>query len=286
MEAAVVSAALKMLGPKIFAFVQGKYELGRDLERDIQYIRKELDMIAAAIEDHERRSWAGDGRVSDELQRIWIQGVRELAYSIEDGIDRYLHDVALGRDPGGGVAAASIRQKGRQLKKISIRNKFAAEIRELKKKSEQISKLRMLYTAGGGQPSASGSSSGVSAAAAASSFLASHTQTPAADLVGMDAPRDEILELMREDEGRPKQLKVISVVGFGGLGKTALARQVYDSVAVGEQYSPRIWVRASDKDAGDVLKEILQKVQVGGGVQGHEEEGSRDVLVERLRFQR
>lgn len=279
METAVVSAVLKTLGPKIFAFVQGNYELQRDLERDIQYIRKELDMIAAAIEDHERRSWGGDGGISDDVQRIWIERVRELAYSIEDGIDRYLHEGALGREPGG---SSSLRQKGHLLKKISIRAKFAAEIRELKRKSEEISKLRILYTSGG-QPSASGSSgSGVSAAA--SSFVASQTHTPAADLVGMDAPRDEILELMREDEGRPKQLKVISIVGFGGLGKTALARQVYDSVAVGEQYSPRIWVRASDKDAGDVLKEILQLVQVGG-VQGHEE-GSRDVLVERLRFKR
>ncbi|CAL4962580.1 unnamed protein product [Urochloa decumbens] len=263
METALVCAVLRTLAPKIFAFLQGNHELRRDLEREIQYIRKELGMIAAAIEDHDRRSWS-EGRASD-VQRIWIQDVRELAYSIEDSIDRFLHRVT--RDPG----ASSLRQKGQKLKTMSIRAKFAAEIQELRRKSEAASKLRQLYT--GGQSSTPGPS--------ASTFVASSTQTPAADLVGMDAPRDEVLELMREDEGRPRRLKVISIVGFGGLGKTVLARQVYDSVPVGD-YNPRVWVRASEKGAGDVLEEILRQVQAG--MQVHD--CSCDDLVECLKFKR
>ncbi|CAO1948322.1 unnamed protein product [Urochloa humidicola] len=158
---------------------------------------------------------------------------------------------------------------------MSVRAKFAAEIQELRRKSEAASKLRELYTSAGHLQSSTPGPS-------ASAFVAStSTQTPAADLVGMDAPRDEVLELMREDEGHPKRLKVISIVGFGGLGKTVLARQVYDSVAVGD-YNPRVWVRASDKGAGDVLDEILRQVQVG--MQVHD--GSCDELVECLKFKR
>ncbi|CAO2179162.1 unnamed protein product [Urochloa humidicola] len=266
METALVCAVLKTLAPKIFAFLQGNHELRRDLEKEIQYIRKELSMIAAAIEDHDRRSWS-DGRASD-VQRIWIQGVRDLAYGIEDSIDRFLHRVT--RDPG----ASSLRQKGQKLKTMSVRAKFAAEIQELRRKSEAASKLRELYTSGGHLQSSTPGPS-------ASAFVAStSTQTPAADLVGMDAPRDEVLELMREDEGHPKRLKVISIVGFGGLGKTVLARQVYDSVAVGD-YNPRVWVRASDKGAGDVLEEILRQVQI---MQVHD--ASCDDLVECLKFKR
>ncbi|CAL4975219.1 unnamed protein product [Urochloa decumbens] len=153
-------------------------------------------MIAAAIEDHDRRSWS-EGRASD-VQRIWIQDVRELAYSIEDSIDRFLHRVT--RDPG----ASSLRQKGQKLKTMSIRAKFAAEIQELRRKSEAASKLRQLYT--GGQSSTPGPS--------ASTFVASSTQTPAADLVGMDAPRDEA-RLFLPDKCTTVSPSATTIHGFG-----------------------------------------------------------------------
>lgn len=271
METALVCAVLKTLAPKIFAFLQGNHELRRNLEHEIHYIRRELIMIAAAIEDHGRRSWSAEGRSISDVQRIWIQGVRELAYGIEDSIDRFLHRVAREQPD----ASSVVRKKGHQLKTMPIRTKFAAEIWELRRKSEEVCKLREVYTSGGG------GTSGPSAC----TLVASTTQIvpAAADLVGMDVPRDEILELMREDHGQPRRLKVISIVGFGGLGKTVLARQVYDSAAVGEQYDPRVWVRASEKGAGDVLKEILQRVQAG--MQVHHD-GSCDDLVECLKFKR
>uniref|UniRef100_A0A0D3HS98 NB-ARC domain-containing protein n=1 Tax=Oryza barthii TaxID=65489 RepID=A0A0D3HS98_9ORYZ len=46
-----------------------------------------------------------------------------------------------------------------------------------------------------------------------------------ADLVGIDIPRDEVVKLLMGDD--EQQLKVASIVGFGGLGKTTLANEVY-----------------------------------------------------------
>ncbi|KAJ1274605.1 hypothetical protein BS78_05G074300 [Paspalum vaginatum] len=49
------------------------------------------------------------------------------------------------------------------------------------------------------------------------------------DLVGIDAPLNELLEHLAEPKvGQPKQLNVISIVGFCGLGKTVLAQELYD----------------------------------------------------------
>lgn len=236
MEAAVVISVLKTLAPKIFTFLQETYSLQRDLKPDIQYILDELKMITAAIKDHHRRSWRwSDG--TNEAEKLWIPSARDLVYSMQDCMDSFLP-----------------RVKGGGLKAILAQQKFANKIRKLRKKSEEVSRLREKYTSGG-QASTSGASPPTSEVP--------EPHTPAADLVGIDVPRDELLELMREDEGKPKQLKVISIVGLGGLGKTVLARQVYDSVTVGEEYEPRVWVRASEKDAGDVLSEILRQVQVG-----------------------
>ena len=47
-------------------------------------------------------------------------------------------------------------------------------------------------------------------------------------LVAIDAPREEITKLLIEEDGSLSgQLKVVSIVGFGGLGKATFANQVH-----------------------------------------------------------
>ncbi|KAK3126320.1 hypothetical protein QOZ80_7AG0554840 [Eleusine coracana subsp. coracana] len=262
MEATVVSAILRTLLPKIFLLLQENHRLQRNLDHDIQYIRGELRLIAAAIEDHDQHSLTSNG--AGEVQRLWIEAVRELAYSIEDSIDRFLHRVT------GRPDASSLRRIGHRLQTRATRISFAAEIRELRRMSEEISKLRSKYLSAG-----SSSNPSVASPAVNNSPASFDSDTPLADLVGMEGPLSDLLDLIREaDEGQPGKLKVISIVGFGGLGKTVLARNAYNRVAVGELYEPRIWVRASEKDARCVLKEILKQVE--SGMQDHDYDDTSD----------
>nr|CAB3491366.1 unnamed protein product [Digitaria exilis] len=60
-------------------------------------------------------------------------------------------------------------------------------------------------------------------------------------------------------EGQPKQLKVISIVGFCGLGKTVLARELYNS-DVGKQFEERAWVCGAHGDPGKLLSETADLV--------------------------
>uniref|UniRef100_A0A8R7UB30 NB-ARC domain-containing protein n=1 Tax=Triticum urartu TaxID=4572 RepID=A0A8R7UB30_TRIUA len=75
-------------------------------------------------------------------------------------------------------------------------------------------------------------------------------------------------------QGQPKELKVISIVGLGRIGKTLLASHLYDSPAVVGEYEARAWVRAAEKGVRDVLREILRQLGMqstitsGGGSVG------------------
>ncbi|KAJ1266810.1 hypothetical protein BS78_07G007000 [Paspalum vaginatum] len=75
----------------------------------------------------------------------------------------------------------------------------------------------------------------------------------ASSLVGIDGPKRELTKLVMDEEGR---LKVMSIVGFGGLGKTTLASQVYRQV--GGQFSCKAFVSVSQKpDMVRLLTSVL-----------------------------
>nr|XP_025877459.1 disease resistance protein RGA4 [Oryza sativa Japonica Group] len=249
METAVLSTLLNMLGPKLYTFLQENHELRRNLEHDIRYIRNELRMIGAVIDEHER----GQMNHGGPLQGAWIHGARELAYDMEDCIDRFMHRMT----------------SGHRLATMAVRTKFATVIQKLRKKSEDLSKLRANYTtAGNGNGDCQASTSGTM-----SSFETTHIPTADTVPVGMDGPRDEILELIMETQSQPNQLKVISLVGFGGLGKTLLAKQIYENTTICTQFEPQAWVSAAGKSARDVLKEIL--CQLGFQSQAQEDDVSK-----------
>lgn len=135
---------------------------------------------------------------------------------------------------------------------MKSRQMLATELQLLKKITEEAHLRKERYTVFAGQ------SSSMQAVAEEPPYsCATDPRILDTDLVGIDVPRDELLEQM--EEGQQKQLKVISVVGFCGSGKTVLAREVYNS-DVGRRFSVRAWVSAADRSPRQVLAEILQEL--------------------------
>ncbi|KAK3119122.1 hypothetical protein QOZ80_9BG0714350 [Eleusine coracana subsp. coracana] len=88
-------------------------------------------------------------------------------------------------------------------------------------------------------------------------------------VVGVGPQRDEVVEMLRL--GEEEELRVVTIVGPVGMGKTTLAHEVYRTV--GPSFDCRAWVSASSRSYGDrdILIDILLQVEEedhphGGGV--------------------
>ncbi|XBI03806.1 hypothetical protein VPH35_132176 [Triticum aestivum] len=137
---------------------------------------------------------------------------------------------------------------------------FAHRLKELRARVVEVSELRKRYRLGPQMPSHH-------APAVDPRLFALYADS--AGLVGMDGPRDEVMGMViGQGSGG---LKVVSIVGIAGSGKTTLARECRASVSVG---------RSSDvaKVLGDMLSQVDGEYSIGRG-----DAGDVNQLIERPR---
>ncbi|OMO69185.1 Disease resistance protein [Corchorus olitorius] len=78
------------------------------------------------------------------------------------------------------------------------------------------------------------------------------------DLVGIEAPSKKLMELLLDDDPR---LKVISVAGMGGSGKTTLVKKVYDDVRFKNRFRYHVWATISQSfNMDELLKDIIRQI--------------------------
>ncbi|CDP15687.1 unnamed protein product [Coffea canephora] len=80
-----------------------------------------------------------------------------------------------------------------------------------------------------------------------------------AELVGIDHPKQQLIsQLLERDDS---QLKVVSVVGMGGLGKTTLVKKVHEDLAIRRHFPVRAFVTVSQPcNFLELLKDLTRQL--------------------------
>ena len=152
-----------------------------------------------------------------DLDKIWARDVRDLSYDIEDNIDTFMVQVK-DRDPAKKRGFKKFNDKTLgSLMQPKIRRKIAIDIRDIKSRIIEVDERRRRYKLNYSvdQP-----------VKVDPHALVRHQNV--IKLVGIDEAKDEVIKILTEGNEMSKQQdKVVSIVGFGGLGKTTLANVVY-----------------------------------------------------------
>ncbi|XP_021622981.1 putative disease resistance protein RGA3 [Manihot esculenta] len=85
-----------------------------------------------------------------------------------------------------------------------------------------------------------------------------HSFVQASEVIGRDDDKENIIRLL-QDSSDSEQISVIPIVGIGGLGKTSLAKFVYNDERVRNHFQLQIWVCVSEEFDIKILTEKIIK---------------------------
>ena len=132
---------------------------------------------------------------------------------MENCIDDFMRE--FGRED---AEAGFVKRTARRLKKLCRRHRIAARMEEIKTLAIDANARRERYKIDDWKPS--------SGSVCVDPRLRAFYQE-GANLVGIGGPTEELAAWLMDTQNK---LKVLSIVGFGGLGKTTLAKQLYDKI--------------------------------------------------------
>ncbi|CAN6247783.1 unnamed protein product [Urochloa humidicola] len=242
--------AMGPLFPKLLQLLEDKYVPQRGLKREVESLSRELAMVHAALVEVSR---APPERLS-EPDKLWARQIRELSYDMEDAVDAFMvrvarRELAATADGGKEVLKKITSKATKIVKKIKERHQISEKIKDIKNLSKELSELRARYTFSGGAPAMN---TGVDPRVI-------NLYKNEGDLVGIEEAREELIWKLTcpEDD---KSLKIVSIVGSGGLGKTTLAKLAYDQLKA-ESFDCWAFVSVGrNPNVTNTLREILEKL--------------------------
>ncbi|KAJ7943898.1 Disease resistance protein [Quillaja saponaria] len=237
----MAESAVFFLLDKLTPLLQQELQLLRGIRPEVQFIKDELERLKAFL----RVADSFEDR--DPLLKVWVKQVSDVACDMEDAIDEFTFRLV--NNPGDGYCYL-LRKLFRSLKNLRARHRIASEIQDIKSRVQGISRGQIPNIV---EP---GSHSGRPATRFESQGDALLLEE--ADLVGIDNPKRQLMELLFNDEpGR----EVISICGMGGLGKTTLAKQVYEDAKVKKRFRIHAWVTVSQSyNISELLKDMVQQL--------------------------
>ncbi|KAK4413822.1 putative disease resistance protein RGA3 [Sesamum alatum] len=214
-------------------------------KEEIQNISSRFKQIQEVLQDAERRG------VTDTSVRTWLEKLQELSYEVDDVLDEWqIKNLQLEiqvSEENDHVDAPLGEKVCRFIQSLCLCFKHVVDRHSIDEKLDLIMEEKDKYNF-----LASGSENlGESKRVETTSFV------DESSVYGRESDKERLLSKLLS-EGEENNIKIVSLMGPGGVGKTTLAQSVYNEPEINKHFDLRSWICVSDPfDEWRIARAIL-----------------------------
>ncbi|XP_021801948.1 putative disease resistance protein At3g14460 [Prunus avium] len=207
-----------------------------------------LSEIRAVLNDAEERQL-----ITESMRlKLWLDDLRDLAYDLEDVLDKYATKM-LKREIEQGHYAGTARRVWNSFPNGVFNYKMNSEIQKITERLQEISQRKDQLSLN--------IITGTTLSTKARQNLTPSSSQPDGPVIGREEDKRRVVEFLSKQERHAVNFDVVAIVGMAGVGKTTLVAQVFNEIDATQQFKPTAWVCVSDDfNLERVTKKILESV--------------------------
>jgi len=235
---ALFGALLQLLVDKLDSPQLLHYFRGKKLDELLENLRSKLVSINTVIDDAEQNQFRSP------YVKAWHDEVRDVLLDTEDLLDEIDYEFS------------KTDLKAEYQSSASKVSSFESKMKELLDQLESLLNQNIVQYFKISSGVGSGLANNVLWKTNESSSLVAQEI-----IYGRDEDKEIILYCLTSENNNHNQLSILSIVGIGGLGKTALAQHVYNDPMINAIFSIKVWVCVSGKfDVFLLTQRILESI--------------------------
>ncbi|XVF65648.1 hypothetical protein PTKIN_Ptkin09bG0266100 [Pterospermum kingtungense] len=263
-EGALFDLAGKLLGG-LASLAYQELALAWGVKEDIKKLEDTVSLIKGVLRDAEDQQRNNNHEIT-----VWLQHLKDVLYDVDDLLDDLSTEALRRKIMSGNEMVKKVHIFFSKSNPLAYNLKMGHRVKAIRERLDKIADDRAKFHL---------SDHPVEPLLELKEREQTHSYVLEEEIIGRDDDKKNIIDLLFESKPEDN-VSVVPVIGIGGLGKTTLAKMVFNNKKVGEHFQLKMWVCVSEKFE---LKVIVEKIIEAATGSKPENDLQMETLQNRLR---